>query len=183
MIGAVICGGQSTRMGVDKATLLVEGQMMTTWVAQALSRAGLDPVVALGGSEEVGLARIPDAEGVVGPMAALIAGLRAHDQLFVCPCDVPALSTDLVRRVLAAAETSERPAVLAHSGQLEPLIGVYRGAALRILERGWSAGARGPKMALVDGDVTTVSVAADEVINVNTPGDIERIRERLADSR
>ena len=40
LIGAVLCGGASRRMGADKATILVDGVAMARRVADALAAAG-----------------------------------------------------------------------------------------------------------------------------------------------
>ena len=77
-VGAVLCGGRSTRMGRDKATLPVAGRAMAHWVADAMSALDLQAVVALGARAEVGLPIVDDEPGVSGPMAALLAGLRTH---------------------------------------------------------------------------------------------------------
>lgn len=182
MIGAVLCGGRSTRMGTDKATMVVAGRPMASWVAGALRAGGADDIVALGGSpavEALGFEVVHDRPGMEGPLAALVAGLGSHAEMFVCPCDVPALDPVLVSDILRVASNANTAATLAHSGRLEPLIGVYSVAALEILERGWAAGARGPKMALRESDITTVAAAPTQVRNVNTPGDIQAVTELL----
>ncbi|MGH9084822.1 MAG: NTP transferase domain-containing protein, partial [Acidimicrobiales bacterium] len=52
-----MCGGSSTRMGRDKATLEVGGVAMAVRVADALRAAGADEVRAIGG-DAAGLARL-----------------------------------------------------------------------------------------------------------------------------
>ena len=49
--GAVLTGGRSSRMGRDKATLPVDGVPMAARVADALRRAGAEPVLAVGGDQ------------------------------------------------------------------------------------------------------------------------------------
>ena len=179
MIGAVLCGGRSTRMGRDKATLEVAGRPMAQWVARAMAEAGLDPVVALGARAEVGLPVVADAAGIEGPLAALVAGLRGHESMVVCPCDVPLISAETLGRLVVAHGTTQRPATWAYSDRLEPLIGVYSVEALALLEQGWARGARGPKIALGRSDVQLVSVSAEEVRNVNTPADVAAVEGAL----
>ena len=41
--GAIFCGGKSSRMGRDKASLELSGRPMVQWAAAAMSAAGLDP--------------------------------------------------------------------------------------------------------------------------------------------
>jgi len=180
-VGAVLCGGRSTRMGRDKATLELLGRPMGLWVADALSSAGLARVVALGGPGSLGLDVIEDPPEMAGsgPLAPLIAGLRAEGDIFVCPCDVPAISGEAIGLVLDAAEARPTPVVLAVSDQLEPLIGVYRAEALDLLVERRAAGARGPKTALRDDEITTVPIPAAVARNVNTPEDLAEVEATL----
>ncbi|HEX2785027.1 MAG TPA: NTP transferase domain-containing protein, partial [Ilumatobacteraceae bacterium] len=48
-LGAVLCGGASRRMGVDKATLRIQGVAMARRVADVLLAAGCALVIAVGG--------------------------------------------------------------------------------------------------------------------------------------
>ena len=46
---AILAGGRSSRMGRDKALVEVDGRALALRVADALRRAGADPVAAVGG--------------------------------------------------------------------------------------------------------------------------------------
>ena len=48
-VGVVLAGGASTRMGVDKATLIVGDKPMAIRVADAMWEAGCHPVESQGG--------------------------------------------------------------------------------------------------------------------------------------
>ncbi|WP_434127450.1 molybdenum cofactor guanylyltransferase, partial [Enterococcus faecium] len=50
--GAVLTGGDSRRMGTDKALIEVDGGPLARRVANALRAAGADPVIAVGGDLE-----------------------------------------------------------------------------------------------------------------------------------
>ena len=69
--GAVLTGGRSSRMGRDKATLPVDGVPMAARVADALRRAGAEPVLAVGGDqaalEALGLTWVADRHPGEGP--------------------------------------------------------------------------------------------------------------------
>lgn len=170
--GVVLCGGASTRMGSDKANLVLAGRPLALWVADALQAAGADPVVAQGGSPPPPLEAEPDSAPHAGPLAALVDALERHGDVLVCPTDVPTVPTELLSALVERARSTGAPVVLARSDRPEPLIGHYAGAALATLRAGLNAGARGPKEVLDIESVPTVQAAASAVLNVNMPADL-----------
>lgn len=73
-VGAILAGGASTRMGVDKAQVVVAGRPMVEWVAEAL-RPVCAQVVVVGRTEPLaGLAPVPDPGAPhQGPLSGLVA--------------------------------------------------------------------------------------------------------------
>lgn len=171
--GAVLCGGASSRMGRDKASLNVGGRPMIRWVVDALKDAGSETVVALGDRPDLGLPYLPDKEEQAGPLGAIIGAIEHYGTLMVCPCDVPTISPNLLREIATRSQVVRQPVVLAHSGRLEPLIGIYKEEALDILKDGYESGARGPKLVLSSMDYATVTASPDQVTNINTQEDFE----------
>ena len=94
--GAVLCGGRSSRMGADKATIEVCGLPMARRVADALHAAGARPVVAVGGDATAltaaGLRVEPDRHPGEGPLAAVAQALDGAG-----PSVVAVLACDLLR--------------------------------------------------------------------------------------
>ena len=77
--GAVLTGGESRRMGRDKALVTVNGQALAVRVANVLAEAGATEVFCVGGDlvglREQGLdARLDPRQGD-GPLAGLISAL------------------------------------------------------------------------------------------------------------
>lgn len=102
MIGVILAGGRSSRMGVDKATYAVAGRPMIDWVVDALSRACHRVVVAGRYEAPAGLEAIPDeGDGPQGPLAGLVSCLRhfPNESLIVVAVDQPWLRTDTVKRL------------------------------------------------------------------------------------
>lgn len=77
MIGVILAGGQSRRMGADKATYAVAGRPMVEWVSRAMQQA-CDRVVVAGRQEPLlDLEAIPDpGEPHRGPLAGLVSALH-----------------------------------------------------------------------------------------------------------
>jgi len=165
-------------MGRDKALLPVDGSAMAARVADALRRAGCDPVLAFGGDlrglAEVGLPGHPDPRQGDGPLAGLAGALAAvaADTVVVCACDLPDLAPDDVVALLAA---DRGRGAVAWSDRVEPLCALWpRRAALTAATALLAAGERSMR-ALVDRlDPQVVPLAAAHLRNVNRPEDLGR---------
>lgn len=179
-VGVVLCGGASTRMGRDKASLELAGRPLALWVADALRAAGAGPVIAQGGNPPPPLVARPDSTPRAGPLAGLVDALESYGDVLVCPTDVPTVPVGLLAVLVERAHTTGSPVVLARSDRPEPLIGYYARESLSMVRAGLRAGARGPKAVFDVENVPTVPVDASDVLNVNTPADLAAAEAVLA---
>jgi molybdenum cofactor guanylyltransferase len=178
VLGAVLTGGASRRMGRDKATLPIDGVAMADRVAVAL-RAGCADVVAIGPAERAGeqqsVADMFPAEGPVGGVITALreAARRGCSHAFVVACDLPFLDTATVQQLLAAGlgHGAESIAV-AHTDRVEPLCAVWPVSVTAPVEQIFADGERAMHRVLDALAVTTVDVHAAALRNVNTPGDL-----------
>lgn len=98
--GLVLCGGRSSRMGSDKATLTFEGQRLVDRAAERLSRVAEPVMIAPGTPGRLGSvfgSEVADEAGMQGPLAGMVAGIRAspHELVAVVAVDMPWSSPDL----------------------------------------------------------------------------------------
>ncbi|WP_420613872.1 molybdenum cofactor guanylyltransferase [Candidatus Spongiisocius sp.] len=93
VVGVILAGGESRRMGSDKALVEVGGRPMAGWVADAM--AGFDRVVMVGRRRgAAGLEAIPDLQpGPAGPLNGLQTALAVFRQ----PVVAVAVDQPLVR--------------------------------------------------------------------------------------
>jgi len=111
VVGLVLCGGASRRMGRDKATLPFGGEVLAARVRRVLREVTPDVrLVARHGQAlplDGPIVRDP-AEGM-GPLAAVALGLAAAPDalVVVVACDLPLLRADVVRHLVALAEGHE----------------------------------------------------------------------------
>ncbi|MCI0544331.1 MAG: molybdenum cofactor guanylyltransferase [Actinobacteria bacterium] len=89
MLGAVLTGGRSTRMGRDKTEVIVAGRTMLDWVGAALAEV-TGRVVVLGPDRE-GWESWSDAVHAEGPLAGIATALTRteDDQVLVVAVDQP----------------------------------------------------------------------------------------------
>lgn len=135
LAGVVLAGGESRRMGRDKATLSMPGG--TTLVEQAVGvvRQRCEPVfvMAAPGQPLPALqARIVrDELRGAGPLPATGQGLRAAAAAgarfaFVCAVDMPFLAVELIDDLLRLAAETNAEVVVPWDGRSHYLAAVYR---------------------------------------------------------
>jgi molybdopterin-guanine dinucleotide biosynthesis protein A len=140
--GVILCGGQSTRMGTDKALLDFGGETMLQRVVRLLGTA-VSPVVVVAAPDQ-SLPELP-AEVIVtrderegrGPLEGLRAGLkklpRSIELAYVTSCDAPLLVPAFVRRLILLLGNHDI-AVMETDGLCHPLSAVYRRQTLPQVE-------------------------------------------------
>jgi molybdopterin-guanine dinucleotide biosynthesis protein A len=139
MSGLILAGGQSLRMGQDKATLVFDGEPLLARVARLLGHACDEILVASGDGtrlEAFGLPQVADVVPDAGPLGGLVAGLeRATNPLVAAVAvDMPFVSAPLLR-ALAHLWTVEDAIVPVTDRGPEPLHAVYARAAAVPLRR------------------------------------------------
>jgi molybdopterin-guanine dinucleotide biosynthesis protein A len=149
----VLAGGQSRRMGTDKALLQLPsgGPTLIEWVVAA-ARAVTDDIVVV--AEDAG--RLPampvrtvgDEIPNAGPLAGLVAGFEAarYPDVLALACDLPYLSVPLLRWMVAQPRTWEAlvPQLPSEDGKpgWEPLHAIYTRACLTSMRAALDRGER-----------------------------------------
>ena len=190
--GVLLAGGQSTRMGVDKALApLARRPLIAHAVARLAPQVDALFVNANGDSarfDGMGLAVVADAaEGPgAGPLAGIAAALNyarplGAEWLATAPCDAPFLPLDLVARLAAAIGDSGAPlAVAANARGLEPMFALWSTALAREVEAALAAGEGGPRGLMARlGAAQAFFADADAFANLNTPEDFAAAEARL----
>lgn len=142
--GFVLAGGRSTRMGQNKALLLLNGQ---TLVARAVAKleAVCSSVAIAGGDEnfaEYGRV-VKDGRPGCGPLGGLVAALESSefDWNIFLPVDAPLVTAEFVRSLVVRCLASTAIAVLpVVEERAEPLCAAYHRSALSGLRQALDAG-------------------------------------------
>jgi molybdopterin-guanine dinucleotide biosynthesis protein A len=188
--GFILTGGASSRMGTDKARLLLGGTAFVERIAGALRLIAPDISVVSARPEkfDAGLPVVSDIHRDCGALGGLHAALKACRAPWaaIVSCDLPFVTGELFAR-LRALRTSETDAVspVQPDGRPQPLCALYSPAGcLARVERLLREGERRPRALLQQ--VRTRWVAPAELsdlrdaelffMNVNTPEDYRHAR-------
>jgi molybdopterin-guanine dinucleotide biosynthesis protein A len=192
LTGIVLAGGDSRRMGTNKAFLEVGGTPMVRRVLDALAvccaeviLVAKDPAAYAG----LGVRVVADYEPVQAPLAGTITGLRAlaTPYAFVAACDLPFLSPDVVTWMasLAPGHDAVVPRV---DGRWHPLHAVYAVQAGPALERAWASGIRRMRDAferlrireITAAELAPLDPSLRSLQNINTPAEYLRVLDEIA---
>jgi molybdopterin-guanine dinucleotide biosynthesis protein A len=189
LAGVVLCGGRSTRMGFDKATLRFQGE---TLLHRALARLDTvcDPVMVAPGDLALtltGRASAADAVHDSGPLGGLVTALRLsrHRLLAVVAVDLPWIDPQLLR-LLADAIGEHDVAVCETAHGIEPLHAVYSTSLLEAAETALISDDRSMRhliagsnaLYMSESDWRAAGISEDFTYNVNTPQDLDEVSRR-----
>ena len=176
--GYVLAGGQSSRMGRDKALLPYRGGSLVASVARAVEEAAGSAVLvgSPGTYQGLGFPVIPDVYPGEGPLGGILTALQHSTAPWnlIVACDMPGLSAEFLRGLLDAAERSGPDALVPHrpSGLLEPLCAVYHRRSYEGLQAAFAAGIRKVTAAFAGIRMSAWPVSERVSLqNVNTPED------------
>ena len=186
--GFVLAGGQSTRMGADKAFLQVNGHTLLEQALQTVS-AVASAVWILGGREKFGGFGnvIEDEFPDHGPLGGIHAALRAShaDLNLILAVDMPFVDARfleyLVQRAGAKAAVVTIPRV---AGRWQPLCAVYRREFAEVAESALRAGknkidplfGQVSLQVIEEAEITEHGFALEMFRNVNTPEELSAAR-------
>ena len=146
VMGFVTAGGQSSRMGRDKAWLEIEGRAMIECVIASLAPVVRDVAIIANSDQytRLGLPVFSDAETGIGPLEAIRTALKNSDapRVVLVACDLPFVTTELFEYLLGVADEETSVVPLDDEGRVEPLCAVYSKTALDELERLIESGER-----------------------------------------
>jgi molybdopterin-guanine dinucleotide biosynthesis protein A len=184
ILGGVLVGGLSRRMGRPKQLVEIGGGTMIEHVVCALSGV-VDEVVLLGGglvpATLEALSRVVDANDCQGPMAGILGALRAEPEAcwVVSPCDLPLLRRAAVRWLVSMRRSGAWAVLPSFEGFVEPLLALYESEARTLLEEAAAAGEYSLHRLVSSARVATIdlpSALRQNWFNANTPQELSALR-------
>lgn len=137
--GVILAGGQSSRMGRNKALIKIDGVPLIKRVHTALSNIFPELLIVTNTPEIyqfLNCRSVPDQFVGEGSLAGIHAALSnaKTDYIFVTACDMPDLSSALIRQLCTLAGNHDIVVPSSMTG-LEPLQALYKKSCLPVIER------------------------------------------------
>jgi molybdopterin-guanine dinucleotide biosynthesis protein A len=155
--GIVLAGGESRRMGRDKALVEWRGAPLIRHSVDAIRHVAAETVIVAASTDSysvAGATTVADAFPGEGPVGGICTGIQSlHASIFVVvACDMPAIQLALLRLLIdSLTETEEVEAVAVlddATGMVQPLCAVYRSESLPKLLNFMAEGRRSARAAI-----------------------------------
>jgi len=155
----ILTGGESKRMGEDKASVVLAGQSLLEHVLAQIEPLFSDILISVREQRlDIAYPQIIDSTENRGPMVGVRAALETvkTDWVFVIACDMPLVSTGLIQHL--AWLRSQHDAVVPFAfNRPQPLFGFYRKTCLPLMQARMKQGQRSMIRLLDDLDVCLLS--------------------------
>jgi molybdopterin-guanine dinucleotide biosynthesis protein A len=184
VVGCILAGGKSSRMGSDKCFLVFDGLSLIERAVNLLRAVFSTVVVSSDKQKELAFLNIPivpDIRKDCGPLGGIHAAFvhTGAARLFVLACDMPFVSADLIRHIVAHA--SAGATVPTMNGRVQPLCGLYERNCLPAIERALEEERFTVRNIVDELNPTFVTLtpelsffSPDLLDNLNAPHDVER---------
>jgi molybdopterin-guanine dinucleotide biosynthesis protein A len=188
LFGLVLAGGESRRMGRDKAALQLHGRSQVDWAFDLLSRHCTQVFVSVRPGQQDDPARtshptIVDRHEGAGPIAGIAAAQAAHPDAawLVVACDLPFLGDPTLEALIAGRSDRAVTAFRStHDGLPEPLCAIYEPQTRTAIEAAIASGKHCPRKFIIQSGVPLLEQPDPAALdNVNTPDDLYRAQQRM----
>jgi len=189
LLGLVLAGGHSTRMGEDKGLMSYHGKPQRLHLLEELKPFCDEVFLSIREDQEHELGdnipRIVDEDIYKGPFNGLLSAHHTFPEaaLFVIACDLPMVSSSVLKYLYDHRNTeSVATAFATRESQLpEPLAAIWEPTGLREAEIYLeTAKSSCPRKFLINSQTTLVTPKDDLwVANANVPSEYEAIRDKI----
>jgi len=176
LYGLVMAGGESRRMGENKAFIVYHKKPQVYEAITLLNKICRNVFISCrkehGNLFNSNIKRIYDLDCAKGPMAGILAAFKQFPDKawLVLPCDLPFIDLELVQYLLEK-RVPGRPVTLFSSegGRIEPLVSIWEPKSYEILQKSAASEEYGITKCLNNCDIEIVkSPNPEKLINVNT---------------
>jgi molybdenum cofactor guanylyltransferase len=142
MMGVVLCGGQSSRMGKDKGLLQYQSTSWAQLAAEKLKQVQLHVVVSVNAQQYdayrnlfQNLIVVIDANtlDIAGPLKGILSvhAQQPKEDLLILACDMRDMQPEVLEQLIVTNFDSDVEAVVFKNGDtIEPLCGIYTAKGL-----------------------------------------------------
>ena len=183
LVSIILAGGNSTRMGEDKASLSFGDKSFLNQVVDTIEQVS-DGEWVISSSHKQHLKYgnvIVDDEPNCGPLMGLNSCFKQvkADCYLVVSCDAPRVNQDLLEKLLRVSAEHKKSTVAESKGQTYPLVAVYWAKDLALLANRIEEKQLSVMAWLKQIDWIGVEVNASDIVNVNTPQEYENLMQNV----
>ncbi|MCP4417986.1 MAG: molybdenum cofactor guanylyltransferase [Chloroflexi bacterium] len=187
---AIMAGGKSSRMGMDKSFVLFEGRPMIELVCEVVADLGVETLLITNRADDyayLGLPMVADLYPDHGPLGGIFTAVQAatYFHTLIVACDMPWLNRPLLEYMLTLRETAD--VIVPRWGRYpEPLHAIYSKVCLPPIEEKLKA--QWLKITGFFSQVNIRFVAQEEIeqfdengrsfANINSPDDLMKAGEQ-----
>lgn len=145
MLGIILCGGQSQRMGSDKGLLKQEEKSWAKIAVDKMAAMNIPVKISVNKNQFAAYAEIFSANDLImdsdtlsvnGPV---LASLSCHlafpaEDIFLLACDMPLMETSILSSLYKNYQQQEAHVyIFTNEGEAEPLCGIYTAKGLSLI--------------------------------------------------
>lgn len=175
----ILAGGQSSRMGSNKAFLSLAGQMLIDHALRRLKPLECDIFIVGPRADFNPFGRVlEDRFTDSGPLAGIHRALERSESSFnlITAVDMPLLTTDFLRSLVAAAKGDAAEVVIPHTTEgFQPLCAVYRKEFLAAADAALKTEERKVDRVIFARPHRIIEADSEIFANVNTPADLAAV--------
>lgn len=171
----ILAGGQSSRMGRDKAFLQFNGKSLVQVLVDEFTPLFESIIVSAAGHNKnqtwpVNATVVIDEEDAQGPMQGIIQAFRMvkTSWVFVVSVDAPSVDANTVLSLWQHCKGNQS-VVATHKSKIMPLIGWYKTDSLTAWEEAYTNGERRIMPVVNKMNPLFVELPANGLYNINTP--------------
>jgi molybdenum cofactor guanylyltransferase len=182
----ILAGGQSSRMGFNKALLDFNGKPLIHVLVERILPV-TDHILISSNDDScyrfLNIPVVPDQYRGQGPLAGLHAAMHRDicTDYLVLACDLPNLQTPFLNRLISFVKGFDAAIPRTSDGLAHPLCAVYRRTCLPSVEKALLRGANKVIETFLNNSLNIRWIAPDEgqfentdLANINTPEDLRR---------
>jgi molybdenum cofactor guanylyltransferase len=142
MLGIILCGGQSLRMGSDKGLIKPEEKTWAAITADKIKLLNIPVKISVNKNQSANYAAIFSTDNLIsdndllsvkGPLLGLLSCHLAfpNEDLFVLACDMPLMETSMLNTLYKKHKEQIAEAyIYTNDGEAEPLCAIYTAKGL-----------------------------------------------------
>ena len=186
IMGLVLAGGKSSRMGTDKSQIKYHNDLtQEEHMAAQVSGCASEVYLSKRSAQDIADHIIVDSFAELGPFGAILSAFRSDPNVawLVAACDQPLLREEHLKMIVEQRDPS-KVATCFYNPETdfpEPLITLWEPKAYPIMLQYLALGNSCPRKVLINSDINMIRVSDTSFMrNVNTPEERKLVEKELA---